>query len=126
MKVSINVCFLCHLNQKGSSKEGEGCTICHNEPKRMVRYRGKIVNHLKPLEKGYTCSSCHVSVKLGDGSVPKEKCFFCHINRTEKFIDAAFVHRQHVSKKQIDCFFCHQFVEHGNIRQAQGIDKIIR
>ena len=126
MKVSMNVCFLCHPTQKGRAKDSGGCTLCHNRPRKMVRYRGRMVNHLKPLEKGYTCSSCHILVKLGDGSVPKEKCFFCHINRTEKFMDAEFVHRQHVTKKQIDCFFCHQFVDHGNTRLANGIEKIFR
>ena len=126
MKVSMNVCFLCHIDEKMSADHKTSCEICHNGPKKIVRYGGVAFDHLKPLEKGYTCLSCHISVKLGDGSVPKEKCFFCHIDRTGKYMDTLFVHRQHVTNKQIDCFYCHQFVEHGNIKLAKGIDKIIR
>ncbi len=126
MKVSTNVCFLCHLNVKDTTEHKRRCTVCHKEPKRNVRYRGVLFSHLKPLEKGYTCNSCHISVKIGEGLVPKERCFFCHIDRTEKYNDAVFVHQQHVTGKQIDCFFCHQFVEHGNIKMAKDIKKITR
>lgn len=126
MKVSMNVCFLCHLNVQDTTEHKKRCTVCHNEPKKSVRYRGVPFNHIKPLEKGYLCISCHISVKIGDGSVPKEKCFFCHIDRTERYKDAGFIHRQHVTKKQIDCFFCHQFVEHGNIRLEKNLEDIIK
>ncbi|MBI5639409.1 MAG: hypothetical protein HZA17_03190 [Nitrospirae bacterium] len=126
MKVSINVCFLCHLNKQDKADEGKRCTVCHSEPKRVIRYRGVPFTHLKALEKGLTCVSCHFLVTTGDGSVPKEKCFFCHVDRTEKYNDAVFVHEQHVTKKQIDCFFCHQFVEHGNMKMAKGLEEFIK
>jgi hypothetical protein len=126
MKVSINVCFLCHLNFEGITGPKKRCILCHKEPKRNVRYRGIRFNHLKPLENGYLCVSCHTSVTTGEGLVPKQKCFFCHIDRTEKFDVVEFVHRQHVVRKQIDCFFCHQFVEHGNIKITKDLEEIIK
>lgn len=126
MKVSTNVCFLCHLNLYDTGEHKKRCTVCHKDLKRTLRFRGEYVDHLKPLDDGFLCISCHVSVKIGEGNVSKEKCFFCHINRTEKYDDAEFVHRQHVTNKQIDCFFCHEFVQHGNIRMTKDMDKIIK
>ncbi len=126
MKVSLNVCFLCHLNIRDSSEHRKRCTVCHREVKTKVRYRGKVFDHTGPMDQGYLCISCHVSVKVGDGSVPRERCFFCHVDRADKYKDAAFVHQQHVTKKQIDCFFCHQLVEHGNIRMEKNMERILR
>lgn len=126
MKVSLNVCFLCHLNIGDSSEHRKRCTVCHQEVKMKVQYRGMDYDHTAPLKRGYLCISCHVSVKVGDGSVPKDRCFFCHADRAGKYKDAVFVHQQHVTKKQIDCFFCHQLVEHGNIRQDKNMDRIFR
>ncbi len=125
MKVSRNVCFLCHLNVKDSREHSSRCTVCHKELKAKVRYRGKLFSHLRPIEKGFQCGDCHTSVQIGDGGVPKENCFFCHIDRTEKYKDIEFVHRQHVTNKQIDCLFCHQLIEHGNIKLSKDIDDII-
>lgn len=124
MKVSVNVCFLCHLNVGDASENKTRCTVCHNEPKAIVRYKGISFEHIQPLEKGYLCIDCHTSVRIGDGAVPKEKCFFCHVDRTEKFKDAEFVHKQHVTVKQISCFFCHEFVEHGNIK-IENVERIL-
>lgn len=125
MKVSMNVCFLCHLNIRDTKEHRKRCTVCHNELKRNVRYKGFAFEHLKPLERGYLCISCHVSVKIEESAVPKEKCFFCHVE-SEKHGDAGFIHDRHVRKKQIDCFFCHQLVEHGNVELEKNLEKIIR
>jgi len=126
MKVSLNVCFLCHLNISDSTEHKKRCTVCHHEVKAKVTYKGKTYGHTEPMQHGYLCISCHASVKVGEGTVAKERCFFCHVDRAEKFRDPAFVHQQHVSKKQIDCFFCHQLVEHGNIRLEKNLERIFR
>ena len=126
MKVSVNVCFLCHINGRNGEKKQEKCTVCHSNPRSFVKYRGKPLNHARCAGSGLSCERCHVSVIIGEGMVPKEKCFFCHINRTEQYNDAGFVHRQHVTKKQLDCFFCHQFVMHGNIKMATDINALIQ
>jgi len=124
MKVSINVCFLCHLNLQDTTEHRKRCTVCHKGMKVNVEYKGISFKHVQPLEKGYLCISCHTSVKIGDGRVSKEKCFFCHIDRTERFKDWDFIHQQHVTRKQIACFFCHEFVEHGNIK-LENVEKVI-
>ena len=125
MKVSMNVCFLCHLNGRNEGKQREECTMCHSKPRSFVKYRGKSLNHARCAGSGFPCERCHASVIIGEGTVPKEKCFFCHIDRTGQYNDAGFVHRQHVAGKQLDCFFCHQFVQHGNIKMAADINELI-
>jgi hypothetical protein len=125
MRVSINVCFLCHLNTQNDRGGEYECRVCHKEVKKNVRYRGRFFNHLKPLKAGATCVSCHTQVIIGTGTVPQEKCFFCHIDRGTRYGDSSFVHRQHVTLKQIDCFFCHRFVEHGGIKLSRDIWKIV-
>lgn len=44
----------------------------------------------------------------------------------EKYGDALFVHQQYVAKRQIDCFFCHLIVEHGNVRMAKEPERAFR
>lgn len=126
MKVSINVCFLCHLVSKDDTSGEDRCRICHREVRKTVRYRGRLLNHWGPVQKGVACMSCHVSVLIGTGTVPQEKCFFCHIDRGTRYGDSAFVHRQHVTLKQIDCFFCHKFVEHGDIKLSRGAGRLMK
>ncbi|MEJ2697529.1 MAG: hypothetical protein P8013_12900 [Candidatus Sulfobium sp.] len=125
MRVSINVCFLCHLKSGNDAAREGRCTVCHRKVKRNVRYRGRLFRHLGPLEKGAACDTCHMSVIIGSGAVPQEKCFFCHIDRGARYGEAQFVHRQHVTVKQIDCFLCHKIVEHGNIKLSRGILRLI-
>ncbi|OGW24700.1 MAG: hypothetical protein A2X59_09555 [Nitrospirae bacterium GWC2_42_7] len=126
MKVSINVCFLCHLSVESDTEDKKVCTTCHRELKKVVFYRGEAFNHMKPPVKDYTCSRCHTSVKIGEGIVSEKKCFFCHVDRTGKYSDVEFIHGQHIGEKQIDCFFCHEFIEHGNIKIARDINGIIK
>ncbi len=125
MRVSMNVCFLCHLRGE-EGEDGISCTRCHRDPKQMVSVRGVLYRHLRPVEKGRTCADCHQETKLGDGSVPPGKCFFCHVDRTERVKDVPFIHRAHAEERQIDCFYCHSFVEHGNIRMARDLEKLFR
>ncbi len=126
MKVSKNVCFICHLHGEEDREFTEQCTLCHKESQGTVRYRGIQFNHGEPLEKGAVCVDCHTSVVIGSSDVPREKCFFCHINRTEKYNEPEYIHRHHVTVKQIDCFFCHQFVQHDNVRMARNIEKFLQ
>lgn len=132
MKVSLNVCFLCHLsggeNIGGKNGDNGKCMICHSDPKKIIMFggRGTACGQVKTITSRHRCEDCHLSVKMGDGTVPRERCFFCHIDRADKYDDPAFVHSQHIGKKQIDCFFCHQLVQHSNVRMAKDIDRMSR
>jgi hypothetical protein len=119
VKVSMNVCFLCHFKGVPHDRAFTGCPSCHSYPKQPVEMGNKTFSHEEVIKAGYTCNQCHIEVTKGDGIAPKEKCYFCHVNRTEKYNDVKFVHEKHVWEKQVDCLWCHPRIEHGNIKMAE-------
>jgi len=121
VKASMKVCFLCHF--MGAEKGGAflGCGKCHSAPKGVISHKGRLFNHSDALNKGHNCAECHVEVESGTGIVPKEKCYFCHVERMDKYDDVDFVHRKHVTEKQIDCLFCHPIITHGKIRMSEDL-----
>lgn len=116
VKASMNPCFLCHFIGAPPGGALPGCPSCHTAPKSDVIIAGKKFSHERALRMGYTCQKCHMAVSKGDGVVPQEKCFFCHVERTERYKDVDFVHQKHVGEKQIDCLMCHPKIEHGKIK----------
>ncbi len=132
MKVSVNVCFLCHLGP-GEAKSEAQCVRCHREARPMVTVGGKSFRHLGMVtpgrdctQQGDTCVDCHAETLIGTGAVSKERCFFCHVDRTGQYHEVAFVHQKHVEEKQLDCLFCHEFVQHGNVRMATDLEERLR
>ncbi len=125
VKVSMKVCFLCHFMGVKEGAAFPRCGRCHSAPKEVISYQGRSFNHLDALTKGHNCVECHVEVESGTGIVPKEKCYFCHVERTEKYNDVDFVHKQHVTEKQIDCLFCHAIISHGKIRMSENAANIM-
>ncbi len=124
VRVSKNVCFLCHFMGITEGQALTGCPSCHTAPKEDIVFQGKPLSHKKVLASGLTCDRCHINVIEGTGEVAKEKCFFCHIERTEKYDDVEFVHQKHVAEKQLDCLFCHQRIRHGHIEMAYKIPEL--
>ena len=82
---------------------------------------GRTFSHDDALKAGYKCAQCHTEVTKGDGVTPKDKCYFCHVERAEVYSDVKFVHEKHVAQKQIDCLWCHARIEHGKIGMAEKI-----
>lgn len=115
VRASINPCFLCHFKGALHGEALPGCPSCHSSPKKDIIVKGRVFSHENLLKMGYTCKQCHIAVTRGNGVVPKERCFFCHVERTEMYGDVAFIHQTHVTKKQIDCLLCHPRIEHGKI-----------
>jgi hypothetical protein len=124
LKVSTNVCFLCHFKGVPHDQAATGCPSCHSAPKADIIVKGKAFSHDAALKAGYTCTQCHLEITQGDGSVPKDKCYFCHVERTEKYSDVAFVHEKHVADRQIDCLWCHEKIIHRKIKMAENISMI--
>jgi len=119
LKVSMNVCYLCHFKGVAHDQAQTGCPSCHAAPTKPVVYKGKTFSHEAALKAGYKCSKCHVEITKGDGLTPQDKCFFCHVDRTEKYSDVTLIHEKHVTQKQIDCLYCHPKIEHGKIKMAE-------
>ncbi len=116
VKVSLNVCFLCHFKGVPHDKAVTGCPSCHSSPKKPIMVKGKTFSHEQALKTGYKCNHCHIEVTMGSGVTTKDKCYFCHVERTEKYDDVNFVHEKHVAQKQIDCLWCHLPIKHGKIK----------
>lgn len=116
MAVSQDICFLCHFMGARPGEAFTGCPSCHEAPATMVEFGGKHFLHTSPQIKGLPCSRCHIEVISGNGSVPEERCYFCHVDRGERYKDIAFVHTNHVTKRTIDCLECHTRIRHGKVK----------
>jgi hypothetical protein len=121
LTVSMNVCFLCHFKGVPHDQALSGCPSCHQAPTKPIMVMGKKFSHQEALKAGYKCRQCHIQVSRGDGVVPKEKCYFCHVERTEMYDDVQLIHEKHVGEKQVDCLWCHPRIEHGKISMAKNI-----
>lgn len=121
VKVSLNVCFLCHFKGVPHDQAVTGCPSCHSSPKQPIVVKGKTFSHEDVMKAGYKCNQCHVEITKGDGVTPKEKCYFCHVERTGAYNDIKFIHEKHVNEKQIDCLWCHPKIEHGKIKVVEKV-----
>lgn len=118
MKVSMNVCFLCHFKGASPDHAVTGCPSCHTAPKQPVVVKGQTISHEETVKAGLKCNRCHTEITRGDGIAPKEKCYFCHVEKTEMYEDVRSVHLTHVTRSQLDCLWCHPRIEHGKIRMT--------
>jgi len=86
--------------------------------------KGRAFSHDAALTAGRSCSQCHTEITRGDGAVPKDQCYFCHVDRAEKFSDVKFVHEKHVAARQIDCLWCHEKIVHGKLKMAEHMPMV--
>lgn len=121
LKVSMNVCFLCHFKGMPHDQAFSGCPSCHSAPQKPIIVNGRNFSHDDALKAGLTCKQCHIEITKGDGITPIEKCYLCHVDREEKYGDVNLIHEKHVTQKQIDCLRCHSKIEHGKIKMADKI-----
>jgi nitrate/TMAO reductase-like tetraheme cytochrome c subunit len=123
LKVSMNVCYLCHFKGVAHDQAQSGCPSCHAAPTKDIPYQGTLFSHQGALKAGHKCVECHLEITRGDGVVPLEKCYFCHVDRAEKYKDVKLIHDKHVGEKQVDCLYCHPRIEHGMIKMAVEIPR---
>jgi hypothetical protein len=116
VRVSKNVCYLCHFKGAKPGEAVTGCPSCHTAPKDAIKVGGKTFSHTAALKAGKKCGQCHTQITRGEGMTPKEKCFFCHVDRIDKIGDVKLIHEKHVGQKQVDCLWCHERIEHGKIK----------
>ncbi|WP_333655126.1 hypothetical protein [Dissulfurispira sp.] len=102
VKVSLNVCFLCHFKGVPHEQAVTGCPSCHSAPKQPIVVKGKTFSHEDVMKADYKCNQCHLEVTRGDGVTPKEKCYFCHVERIEMYDDVKFIHERHVTHRKAD------------------------
>lgn len=120
--VTKETCFLCHFRDVGEGQAIGGCTNCHDAPGESVQHGGFVFRHETYLEAGVSCEQCHLQVVRGDGAVPQKRCYTCHVERLERYDDSAFMHATHVTEHDVDCFACHEPIEHGDVRLIRALD----
>jgi hypothetical protein len=120
LKVSMNPCYLCHFKDAAHDQAFTGCPSCHSAPRATIVAQGKSFSHAEAIKAGRKCEECHQGVTKGEGTTPKDKCFFCHVDRTEKYADVQILHAKHVGEKQIQCLWCHEKIEHGKLKIADS------
>ncbi len=120
--VTESTCFLCHFKGVGEAQAIGGCTTCHGTPTGTVEHAGFSFSHDTYLKVGVACEQCHLQVTAGEGKAPQERCFSCHVERLEQYGDAQFMHNKHVGEHGIDCFRCHEKIQHGRIRMVRALE----
>ena len=115
-------CFLCHFKGVGEAQSIGGCTNCHGTPAQTVQHGGFIFSHDTYMEVGVECQQCHLQITEGDGGVPEERCYTCHVERLERYEDSQFMHAKHVAESSINCFNCHEKIRHGDVRLIRALE----
>jgi nitrate/TMAO reductase-like tetraheme cytochrome c subunit len=124
INVTESICFTCHF--KSRDKEGVGigrCMICHDNPIEPVIYHGVEFDHREFLEgkSDALCIDCHSGVTQGEGEVPIERCFSCHMEQDPDLSDSESLHLEHITKNKVECFECHLDIKHGIKAMAKQI-----
>jgi len=120
--VDNEACYLCHFKDADKGRAFTSCTVCHGIPQGMVNHQGFSFDHSTYASAGVECAACHTSVASGNGEVPKNKCYECHQERSELLSDVNAVHRVHITEHGIDCFKCHDQIEHGKIQMSSAFE----
>jgi len=120
IRVSEDICFLCHFKGIEQGQAISGCTSCHGPPEKPVEHEGFFFSHESYLKIGVNCNQCHIEVREGTGNVPEDRCFNCHVER--KKIDLEKLHFVHVYEKNYSCFSCHEKIKHGIIKLPGALE----
>jgi Tfp pilus assembly protein PilV len=122
LQVDDRTCFLCHFKgaEKGQSKTG--CQTCHGNPKQSVEHQGFMFNHQAYIEVGVNCGQCHTDIISGNAAVPQEACQTCHAPHTERYKDFSLVHEVHVHREEVNCFRCHDEIQHGKFGMISSLE----
>ncbi|MBK7878293.1 MAG: NapC/NirT family cytochrome c [Planctomycetes bacterium] len=118
ISVTASVCFTCHFkpDADGARPEKQGdCLLCHGPPKEPVEVNGRDFVHADYVARGVDCKECHNPVIQGEAVVRKERCHQCHgeEGHIERLADTTFLHEKHVTEKKVECFECHEEIQHG-------------
>jgi hypothetical protein len=120
--VTERVCFLCHFKGAKVGQSITGCPSCHGTPKQIVEHEGFSFAHGTYIDVGVSCDQCHIEVTRGDGAVPMSRCHDCHVERVERYEDSKFIHDVHVETHAIDCFKCHDDINHGAVQMIRALE----
>jgi hypothetical protein len=110
--VDQNVCALCHFFAT-PPQYNQNCTVCHGQKRKEVKIGEVNFAHESFLKTGARCVECHSQTVTGNGDTPEERCRECHIQPTAEGRDVARLHSIHITGSYVNCFACHNRMEHG-------------
>lgn len=114
MKVTESTCFICHFKSGPGDPKIHNCTFCHDAPTRENGESDIRYDHSQVVEQKIECERCHTEMIVGDGAVPLENCYNCHIEpeRLEHYQDSDLMHKNHITDHKIECQQCHTLIQH--------------
>ncbi|MCZ7583203.1 MAG: ammonia-forming cytochrome c nitrite reductase subunit c552 [Deltaproteobacteria bacterium] len=125
-------CFICHFKADEKAQRDpvlSNCRTCHLEVPLEIQVDGHTFHHGRYLEDGTDCTSCHVGIVQGQGAVNFDRCVECHSEKeralkeliAEKFTSETY-HLNHVTNHKVECWRCHEMIEHEMVRNPTSID----
>ena len=120
--VTESVCFTCHFRNTGTEERLAHCNDCHGAPTESVTHMGFKLDHAKYVEQGAACDDCHLQITRGNGEVAERRCYSCHMERKRDDYEPAELHKTHVTDHKVECFECHDDIEHGLLELTHSID----
>ncbi len=114
MKVTESSCFLCHFKSGPGDPKIHNCGFCHDAPTRENTTEDVVYDHTNVMEKNIACERCHTEMVVGDGAVPLENCYNCHMEqeRLARHEETDFMHTAHITNHKIECEQCHTAIQH--------------
>ncbi len=126
MEVDLSSCFLCHFKGSraldGTPDPMEQCGVCHGPPRAKIVRNGREIDHRSFLDRGMRCGQCHLEVVRGDGAAGRDRCLACHDEpqKLARYGETEFLHLAHATRAKLNCYLCHERIEHRFERPAAG------
>jgi len=122
MTVTETTCILCHFKRDEQDRHLSECTICHDPPT-VVEGQAEPpkFDHVHVIERPIDCLKCHGQMVVGDGAVPRERCYACHWERErlDQFHNTELMHAKHITESKIECDRCHLSMQHKSVHKEQ-------
>jgi hypothetical protein len=123
MTVTTSTCVTCHFKLDEEGNNLAKCTICHDPPVAVAGAEPPKYDHTRVVEKKLDCKKCHGEMVVGDGAVPRERCYTCHWDRErlDKYDSTDVMHAEHITKHKIECEQCHLSMQHKSIAKENAM-----
>jgi hypothetical protein len=124
MTVTETTCILCHFKIDEEGNNIAQCIICHDPPVTdSTRTEPPKYDHTRVLVQKVECIKCHGTMVVGDGAVPRERCYACHWerDRLEQFHNTDLMHAKHITENKIECDRCHLSMQHKSVQREQAM-----
>lgn len=128
IEVNEVVCFACHFNSgkwaTDMADTSSLCLSCHASLPTQVKYGDYVFSHQEFTDRGVKCQKCHLDIVKGDGRVDQEHCRTCHGEKEKlaKYSDPTLMHRLHITEHRVECFQCHQQIQHEVTTRMASLD----